>query len=401
MAKTLVYQMYPISWENNHGSAIACMTEHVKRIKNLNVDYIWLNPIYHSPRFDFGYDISDYYEIDTRFGTPEEFKELVKTAHKYGIGVLMELVLNHTSTEHTWFEDIPEYYCWSEKSHKGWKNFFNGEPAWKYDRARRQYYLHSFQQHQADLNWFPGGALNQDLVYEFHRIVDYWVNSYQIDGFHLGKIQYLNKDFSVKTLDEFHLCHTYQAAEIINAVFHGFENLFLTASLINTDGKDDIEYYTQDTPINFVMGNWAETQPWHHSKWQASRNLEILCSHPAYMTNLVSSDVSLSDMLSWMFSNNEGACLYQGQELGLESSNTPDACTPLPLAEYTRQEQDPDSRLNFVKEWIKDWRNPEKYYSSVFHLFREKKEAHPRAHSEEYYRNFFRTHTKKWSTACW
>ena len=140
MAKILVYQLYPVAWK----TGLKGMIEMIPRIARLGVDYIWFSPLYLSPRHDQGYDIADYKVIDPRFGTIEEFDIFVEIAHRFGVGVLMDLVLNHTSTEHRWFKESPEYYCWSKEPPMAWENLFDKGSAWEYDENRGYYYLHLF-----------------------------------------------------------------------------------------------------------------------------------------------------------------------------------------------------------------------------------------------------------------
>ena len=111
IAKTLVYQLYPIAWKD-----LNAMTEHLSILKYFGVDYVWISPLYLSPRFDHGYDVAEYKVIDPRFGTMAEFDHFVEKAHSLGIKVLMDLVLNHTSVSHEWFRTRPWYYYWSHNN---------------------------------------------------------------------------------------------------------------------------------------------------------------------------------------------------------------------------------------------------------------------------------------------
>ena len=152
MAKTLVYQLWPLAWDGG----IEEMTEHLVRVKEIGATHVWLSPVYLSPRADHGYDVADYYKIDRKIGTMKQFDIFVKRAHKLGLKVLMDMVLNHVSVEHAWFTEHPDFFCWSEKPLEDWNSLFGGS-AWEYVESRGEYYCHLFDKAQADLDWFPDG----------------------------------------------------------------------------------------------------------------------------------------------------------------------------------------------------------------------------------------------------
>lgn len=196
------YQIYPRSFYDANGDGIGDI-EGIKTkipyLKELGIDAVWLNPIYPSPNRDYGYDISDYRNIHSDYGSLEEFTELLEAFHAQGIKVIMDLVVNHTSTEHAWFQDsrrnpdglYGEFYIWRDGIGDGppnnWNSFFGGS-AWKYDPLRSQYYLHLFDEHQADLNWSDHKV--RDEVY---RIMDWWF-ARGIDGFRMDVINMISKD---------------------------------------------------------------------------------------------------------------------------------------------------------------------------------------------------------------
>ena len=128
-------------------------------LAELGVGVVWLSPIYASPQDDNGYDISDYQDIDPMFGTLEDFDELLAGLHERGIKLVMDLVVNHTSDEHAWFQesralDSPkrDWYWWRKEPPNDWRSFFSG-PAWELDPQSGEYYLHLFSRKQPDLNW--------------------------------------------------------------------------------------------------------------------------------------------------------------------------------------------------------------------------------------------------------
>ena len=165
--EAVVYQIYPRSFSDSNGDGIGDLkgiTAHLPYLKELGIDVIWLSPIYRSPNDDNGYDISDYRNIMTDFGTMADFDEMLATAHSLGLKIVMDLVVNHTSDEHPWFvesrksRDNPyrDYYIWKDpkdgKEPNNWASCFSGS-AWQFDEATGQYYLHCFSKKQPDLNW--------------------------------------------------------------------------------------------------------------------------------------------------------------------------------------------------------------------------------------------------------
>lgn len=156
--KAVVYQVYPRSFQDANGDGIGDLQgieQRLDYIKKLGADVIWLNPIYASPDKDNGYDISDYEDINAKFGTMQDFDRLLQKAHDKGIKILMDLVVNHTSDQHQWFiesrsskdNDKRDFYIWRDPvdGHEpnNWGSFFSG-PAWKFDEETGQYYLHLF-----------------------------------------------------------------------------------------------------------------------------------------------------------------------------------------------------------------------------------------------------------------
>lgn len=166
--QTAVYQIYPRSFQDTTGSGegdIAGVTRHLDYLKKLGVGAIWLTPVYPSPMVDNGYDISDYTAIDGRYGTIEDMDTLIAEGKKRDIRVVMDLVYNHTSDQHAWFQesmrsrtnDKADWYIWRDAKEDGsaptnWRSIFGG-PAWTWCEERQQYYLHTFAVEQPDLNW--------------------------------------------------------------------------------------------------------------------------------------------------------------------------------------------------------------------------------------------------------
>ena len=200
--KATVYQIYPKSFKDSNNDGIGDINGIIEKLDylySLGVDLLWLTPMYVSPQRDNGYDIEDYYNIDPKYGTMSDFEKLLKEAHKRDIKIMMDMVLNHTSTEHKWFKeskkskDNPyrDYYFWKDAKPDGsvpnnWISRFSGT-AWKYDETTNQYYLHLFEETQADLNWE-----NEKVREECYKILEFWADK-GIDGFRLDVVNLLSK----------------------------------------------------------------------------------------------------------------------------------------------------------------------------------------------------------------
>ncbi len=199
--ESVVYQIYPRSYNDSNGDGIGDLngiTEKLDYIKELGIDVIWLSPVYKSPLDDNGYDISDYQAILEDFGTMEDFDHMLAEAHKRGLKIVMDLVVNHTSDEHAWFmesrksKDNPyrDYYIWREgkegKEPNNWGAVFSGS-AWKYDEQTDMYFLHLFSPKQPDLNWD-----NPKVRDEVYNMMDWWCQK-GIDGFRMDVISLISK----------------------------------------------------------------------------------------------------------------------------------------------------------------------------------------------------------------
>ena len=199
--KSTVYQIYPKSFNDTTGNGqgdIKGIIEKLDYLKELGVEVLWLTPMYKSPQADNGYDISDYYNIDENYGTMEDFEKLLEEAHKRGLKIVMDIVVNHSSTENEWFKKSeagdPEYkdfYIWKDavdgKEPTNWQSKFGGN-AWKYSEKRGQYYLHLFDVTQADLNWE-----NENVRKKVYEMIRFWLNK-GVDGFRLDVINLISKD---------------------------------------------------------------------------------------------------------------------------------------------------------------------------------------------------------------
>lgn len=200
--KAVVYQIYPKSFQDTTGNGTGDLQGILYRLdylKKLGVDVIWLTPVYASPQNDNGYDIRDYFSIDPMYGTMDDFEQLLHETHKRDMKLIMDLVVNHTSTEHAWFQEAtssPEnpyhdFYIWkkgvSGEEPNNWQSKFGGS-AWQWDDTTAMYYLHLFDRTQADLNWE-----NQELREKVYNMMRFWAEK-GIDGFRLDVINLISKD---------------------------------------------------------------------------------------------------------------------------------------------------------------------------------------------------------------
>lgn len=206
--KAVVYQIYPWSFKDSTGNGIGDLNGIIEKLdylndgtdKSLGVNAIWLNPIYKSPMKDFGYDISDYYDIDPLFGNLEIFGRLAEEARKRGIKIIMDFVANHTSSEHPWFKEARisknnskrDWYIWRDPKPDGgppnnWLSVFGGS-AWTYDKNTEQYYMHSFLSDQPDLNW-----RNEEVRVEMENVLRFWL-ARGVNGFRTDAAYHLIKD---------------------------------------------------------------------------------------------------------------------------------------------------------------------------------------------------------------
>ncbi|VWX60545.1 putative alpha-glucosidase [Burkholderiales bacterium 8X] len=199
----IVYQIYPRSFQDSDGDGIGDLAGIRRRLDHLvalGVDALWISPCYPSPMADFGYDISDYCDIDPRFGSLADFDALVADAHAKGLRVVMDFVPNHSSDRHPWFiqsrsaRDDPkrDWYLWRDPAEGGgppnnWRSNFGG-PAWTFDAATGQYYCHSFLREQPDLNW-----RNPEVRAAMYEAMRFWLRR-GVDGFRIDVLYHLVKD---------------------------------------------------------------------------------------------------------------------------------------------------------------------------------------------------------------
>lgn len=197
----VIYQIYPKSFQDTTGSGTGDLhgvTQRLDYLKTLGIDAIWLTPFYISPQVDNGYDVANYTAIDPAYGTLDDFDELVAEAHARGIRIVLDMVFNHTSTQHAWFREslnkaspYRQFYIWRDGSPEqlpnNWRSKFGGN-AWRWHAESEQYYLHLFAPEQADLNWE-----NPAVRAELKKVCEFWADR-GVDGLRLDVINLISKD---------------------------------------------------------------------------------------------------------------------------------------------------------------------------------------------------------------
>ena len=337
---TLIYQIYPSSVGDLRDIAAI-----IPRIaEKLHPDYIWLNPFFESPWNDGGYDVSNYYRIEPRFGKMQDFRYLVKVAEKYHIGILVDLVLNHTSDQHEWFKlseqhdpEYKNYYVWLDRP-LNWRSFFGG-PAFDYSAQRDEYYLHLYDKTQPDLNFN-----NPRVVKEFENIVDFWLANgaagFRVDSANVlaesdlkkgripglpGFFHYYQKPKTVKILERlFAKRKCFTIAEPVGGEFFSkqkFRELtkraFSASFNVGTLDIADSFFSKKDKVYPIRYKKWLKKL----SEWAPEPKFSIAFeSHDAPRApSRFSTDPRILAMLQFLLPS-YNPCIYQGQELGTENA---------------------------------------------------------------------------------
>lgn len=271
--ESVFYQIYMPSYADSNGDGYGDfkgMTDKLDYLQSLGIKGIWLTPFLTSPKVDNGYDIADYYEVDPTYGTKADFDLFLKEAHQRNIKVIIDMVLNHTSTDCKWFQesrkskDNPyrDYYIWKDEPNN-WESLFGGT-AWQKDTLTNQYYYHKFDVRMADLNWS-----NPEVVAEAQNILRFWLDA-GVDGFRLDVINFLNtdgitvdnpiKDGQQDHINDINQSGVKDAMRIIKATVNEYDDRFIVGEI----GSDKIEVLKQyqaqdllDVVFNFNFGSIA------------------------------------------------------------------------------------------------------------------------------------------------
>lgn len=206
--ETVIYQIYPRSFYDSDGDGIGDLKGIISKLdylKDLGVDMLWLSPIFQSPNDDNGYDVSDYCDIMTEFGSMADFDEMLAGLHDRDMKLMLDLVPNHSSDEHRWFQEsrksrdnpYSDYYHWYDDPPSNWQSFFSGS-TWEYDELRGEYYLHLFSKKQPDLNWE-----NPKVRQEIYDVMHFWFKK-GIDGFRIDVLPFISKRLDFPQTDPKH-----------------------------------------------------------------------------------------------------------------------------------------------------------------------------------------------------
>ena len=275
----VVYQIYPMSFKdsNNDGMGdIQGIIEKLDYLKFLGVDMLWITPVYTSPKFDNGYDIADYYNIDSQFGTMDDFDNLIKEAKNREIGIIMDIVANHTSTYHEWFKNAlngdkkyQDYYIFRDKSYveaHPIKSIFGGN-AWKYIENLDLYYLHNFDKTQADLDWD-----NAEVREEIYKILNFWLEK-GVEGFRFDVIDMISKDFDKLSMSNGADLHNY-IKEMNKKTFGNYKTL--TVGETWSADTEHTKLYSNPDGSEFSMVFTFEHIMFTSNKWETSIDKEKL-----------------------------------------------------------------------------------------------------------------------------
>ncbi|MEM6656891.1 MAG: alpha-amylase family glycosyl hydrolase [Pseudomonadota bacterium] len=369
----VIYQVYPRSFQDSNGDGIgdlAGITQRLGYIASLGVDAIWISPFFRSPMKDFGYDVSDYRDVDPMFGTLDDFRDLLAQAHARGLKVMIDLVLSHTSDRHPWFGESrsnrdnakSDWYVWADPKPDGtppnnWLSIFGGS-AWQWDSRRQQYYLHNFLTSQPDLNFHCGDV--QDALLDVAR---FWLDM-GVDGFRLDTINFYFHDKALRDnpalpLDQRnasiapqvnpynHQDHQHSKSQPENIAF--LERL--RALTDQYDGRACLGEIGDAQRGLEIMGAYTTGEKRMHMCY-AFEFLEKNTLTAAYTKQVFDqlNDKAGDAWPCWAFSNHDvqrhasrweldeaalrqhvvlmmclrgSACLYQGEELGLREANVP------------------------------------------------------------------------------
>lgn len=343
--EVVFYQIYMPSFQDSDGdgySDFKGMTERLDYLQSLGIKGIWLTPFLKSPKVDNGYDVADYYNIDPVYGYMHDFREFIEEAHKRGIKVIMDMVVNHTSTDCKWFREsgksrnnpYRDYYIWQDKPNN-WESFFGGS-AWELDTLTNQYYYHKFDVRMADLNWS-----NPLVVEEIQNVLRFWLDL-GVDGFRMDVINFLFTDYNfldnpVEHGKQLHINDIDQqgvknAMRTIKATLNEYDDRFIVGE-IGSDKLDVLKEYQSPDMMDVVFNfNFGSIPGFSHQRiFGELRNMEkqmpgyptlFFGSHdmPRPMNRLASADPEKAASLAALILTSKGVpFIYYGEEIGMQN----------------------------------------------------------------------------------
>ncbi|MFH1119141.1 MAG: alpha-glucosidase [Bacteroidota bacterium] len=343
--ETVFYQIYMPSFQDSDGNGISDfkgMTDRLDYLQSLGIKGIWLTPFLQSPGVDNGYDVADYYEIDPVYGKEADFQRFLDEAHWRGIKVIMDMVVNHTSTECRWFQesvksrDNPyrDYYIWRDKPNN-WESFFGGS-AWEFEPLTKQYYYHKFDVRMADLNWS-----NPAVAREIQKVLRYWLDL-GVDGFRMDVINFLttNGIGPDNPVNDGKQDHRYdidqsgvkEAIRLIRSTLAEYDNRFIVGE-IGSDNLDILSQYQapdmMDVVFNFNFGsipefslerifrelqNMEQQMPGYPTLFFGSHDM------PRLMDRLAGGSTERAKALAVLLLTAKGVpFIYYGEEIGMQN----------------------------------------------------------------------------------
>jgi alpha-glucosidase len=355
----VIYQIYPRSFADSTGNGIGDLpgvTSHLDHLAWLGVDAIWLSPFYPSPMADFGYDVSDYCDVDPLFGTLEDFDRLLAAAHTRRIRLIIDWVPAHSSDQHPWFQqarssrDHPrrDWYIWRDPVPGGgppnnWTGSFREGPAWTFDRETGQYYLHSFLSEQPDLNW-----ANPEVEEAMHDVLRFWLDR-GVDGFRADVVHNIGKDPALPDLppDRARLPHhifndlpqTHAHLRAIRRLLDGYpDNRMMVGEVVLFSVERLARYYGRGDELHLAFNFPAIYAPWEAASWAeqldaVARALDPVEASPTWV--LSNHDVKRHRTRYGSLARARAAAvllltlrgtpfLYAGEELGLLDAEVPE-----------------------------------------------------------------------------
>ena len=353
----VVYQIYPRSFADETGDGVgdlAGVRAHLDHLVWLGVDAIWLSPFYRSPMADFGYDVSDYCDVDPLFGSLEDFDALLADAHARDIKVIVDWVPNHTSDQHPWFVDARssrdaehrDWYVWREPTPDGappnnWIRAWGGTPAWTLDDATDQWYLHLFLPEQPDLNW-----RNPAVVEAMHDVLRFWLDR-GVDGFRMDVLHAIGKDEALPDDPEEYLPiphaglnhheYTHELVRGLRGVLEEYDgDRMMVGEVVLLDPTIVASYYGQGDGLHLSFNFPPMLSPWDAVLWrrwveEAMREIDpvgwptwVLSNHDNRRHRTRYGSEARARAAAVLLLTLRGTpFLYAGEELGLEDAVVP------------------------------------------------------------------------------
>ena len=417
--QAVFYQIYPRSFSDSTGSGVgdlAGITAHLDELAWLGVDALWLSPFYRSPMADFGYDVSDYCDVDPLFGTLADFDALLASAHARGLRVIVDWVPCHSSSEHPWFREARasrnspkrDWYVWRDPGPDGrlpnnWLSTLTaGAPAWTLDDASGQLYLHSFLPEQPDLNW-----QSPELRAAMHDTLRFWLDR-GVDGFRIDVAHNIGKDPALpdvepelarlphSVLNDVPVSHEYLRE--IRRLLDGYAGeRMAVGEVFLLDTERVARYYGRGDELQLCFNFAAFSAPWQAAAWRErvddARTLLdpreawpswVLSNHdfPRHRTRFGGSEARARAAAVLLLGLRGTPFLYMGEELGLENAVVPESRrvdpgnrdgsrAPIPWLRGEAHGWPADAWLPFPPEAAeRSWQAQREDASSVLHLYR-------------------------------